>query len=198
MREKRTLRALGSTAFAATLFWDLYRDFERIEDFSTWSLILQFLYFQLPMKSKALAFFHPLSFCAAIAIPTMYMFTLIRNPKYEVDRIDSWEMSWNSLVCRSLLYNIAPLVFHSLDISSYQSNLIISYGSKPQKVQTLWASSGFFLFQLLHEMVYPRNFPTSMKLLSIVASGFSFFILYSLIIKHAYGQTRPKPTSFSK
>ena len=127
---------MTSTVLAATFVWELYRDFDSgIQDFALWTLILHFLYFQLPLKSRALAFFHPLSFCGSIVIPSIYVYKLIKNPNYEVEHMNSWDLPWSSIVTRSLVFNLAPLVFHAIDITSNQDILISAYQLKPQKAQ---------------------------------------------------------------
>jgi len=188
-------RSIISNALGALLVWDLYRDSTRIQDFCSWALIVHFLYFQLPLKSRALAFLHPISFSGAIVIPTLYMYTLIIYPNYEVEHMNAWEMSWKATICRSLMVNLAPLVVHALDISTHQQNLIVSYQSKPEKAQTTWSFVSFFLLELVHEVAYPvtndkfggsaKSFSGMMKLICIITSCFSFLVLYQTIIKHA-------------
>ena len=89
--------------------------------------------FSFAIISRALAFLHPISFTGAIVIPTLYMYTLIIYPNYEVEHMNAWEMSWKATICRALMFNLAPLVVHALDISTHQQNLIVSYQSKPEK-----------------------------------------------------------------
>ena len=48
----KAVRRIAALAFAAALMSELYRDFERIQDFSIWALAIHFLYFQLPLKSR--------------------------------------------------------------------------------------------------------------------------------------------------
>lgn len=58
--------------FAAILTWDVYHRAKVVEDFAVCALLIHFVYFQLPLKSAALAFLHPPSFCASIVVLANY------------------------------------------------------------------------------------------------------------------------------
>lgn len=192
--KKSAVRGIAAGAFGAILVWDTYRDWNRFQDFPTWALAVHFLYFQLPLKSRALAFIHPVSFTGAMVVPALYIYTLVINPNYEVEHMNNWELSWKATVCRALTFNFAPLICHALDVTTHQQYIRVSYQSKPKKVQILWSCIGLFVLEMIHEVVYPvgedklggstRSFGGILKLICIVVSGFSFFLLYSLIIKH--------------
>jgi hypothetical protein len=124
----------------------LYRDIEGVRQFSLWNLALHFIYFQLPLKSRALPFFHPVSFIGALAIPMIYGYRLYCKPTYEIDYAEQSDLLWNTILFRSFLINFAPMIFHVLDITTNQDRIIIFYQAKSEKGQIIWSMLGFLLF----------------------------------------------------
>jgi hypothetical protein len=87
-----SLRKWAAILIATTLAWDYYRDISTFTSFSIWSLIIHFIYFQLPQKSKALAYLHSISFISAFCIPVMYIYMIITKPFLEQEHMEVWSM----------------------------------------------------------------------------------------------------------
>lgn len=197
------IRQTGAVLCIGTLAWDYCRDNSTIEEFSNWALFLHFLYFQLPLKSRALAFIHPTSFIGANLIPAMYIYLLLWKPSLEVDHMELWDVNWSTVVTRSVLINFTPLVFHSLDITTNQSNLINSYKTKAKKPMYIWSIISFPIIGFIYEFTYPESedikdledtniFLKWNKVIALIALLFSFSILYFLIFKRSYENNRIK------
>ena len=191
-------RKAAAMSAICTLVWELYRDFsDGIKLLSIWALAIHFLYFQRPLRSRALAFFHPLSFSAAIVIPALYAYTLVCKPSYEIDHIDMWDLSWSTIVWRSFLIHISPLTFHAIDSLRNQNVLINAYQLKPRKFQTFLVYFGYCIFEVIYDFIITdtedlpgiskRDFSRTTKFISITVSMFSAYLLHLLVLKKAYG-----------
>jgi hypothetical protein len=132
------IRQIAASCFAGTLAWDYTRDSSAIGNFSIWILAVHFIYFQLPLKSKAIALIHPTSFLGATIIPVMYAYLLFWNPSFEINHMEQWEVAWSTVVIRAFLIYLAPLFFHALDITANQTVLIYSYKIIPEKLLLIW------------------------------------------------------------
>ena len=193
------IRQTASFMCAGTLAWDYYRDPSVLESFSLWALALHFIYFQLPLKSRAIAYFHPTSLIGAGVMPLMYAYLLFWNPGLELRNMEEWDLSLSTITARSFLIHVAPLLFHTLDITINQEYLISSYRSKPSRIIMAWSVVSFPLLGLLFELTYPETPETTnlvgitreeflyrSKVLGFFGVAFSFCTLYLLVICRAY------------
>mmetsp|Transcript_28630 Transcript_28630/g.48102 ORF Transcript_28630/g.48102 Transcript_28630/m.48102 type:complete len:207 (-) Transcript_28630:1094-1714(-) len=198
-----SIRQVAALTCAGTLAWDFFLDPNIYDSFSAWAMLSHFVYFQLPLKSKALAYLHPTSFIGSCLIPPMYIFLIIWNPRLELNNMELWELNWTTIVVRSILINIAPLCFHALDITSNQDNLISSYSTKPKKLMLFWSWSSFVLMGFIFEIMYPETEETKElqginredflklnKVVGFVFLSFSYTLLYLLVLRRAYRSNR--------
>jgi len=194
------IRQIGALFCAATLAFEYCRDPSiSFESFSNWALFLHFIYFQLPLRSRALAFAHSTSFIGANIIPAMYLHLLVWKPRLELNHMDQWEISWSTILTRSFLMHFAPLLFHGLDIAANQVPLINSYKSKPMRIIYPWTLLSFSLIGFIFEFTFPENDDTDnlqgieiydflkrSKFVAFLSLLFSFTILYFLILRRSY------------
>jgi len=131
------IRQTSALVLVSTLVWDMFREKSRYDDteLATWTLAINFIYFQLPLKSRALAFFHPVAFISSMVTPAAYLFLLYCNPNYERLRMDDWGLSWAVMLARALFVYASPLLFHALDINTIAPKLIFAYQAKSKKFQ---------------------------------------------------------------
>eukprot|EP01038_Epipyxis_sp_PR26KG_P008535 gene8535-11535_t len=200
LRSHTTVRQFAALCCAGTLAWEYNRDYTNIpKSFSCWILIIHFIYFQLPLKSRALSLIHSISFIGANIIPVLYAYLLFWNPILEISHMEEWDIAWNTVVTRSFFINIAPLIFHVLDITSNQDNLIFSYKTKPKKFIMIWSMIALPLMGIVYEFAFPESdevssligikaddFFTINKLISMIVLGFAYTILYLLIFRKSY------------
>ena len=193
------LRQCAALMCATTLAWDYFRAPEVIELFSFWSLGLHFVYFQLPLRSRALAFFHSSSFVAANVMLASYLFLLMSKPSLELDRMEQWDVTYGTIIVRAFLINALPLLFHSLDVTFNQDYIISSYQTKPKKVMVTWAFASYCLLGIIFDLCCPdseeyNNFPgierkdflMRSRMISLIVTIFAVSILYSTILRRAY------------
>ncbi|KAJ1432675.1 hypothetical protein B484DRAFT_447686 [Ochromonadaceae sp. CCMP2298] len=196
-----SIRRVAALTCAGTLAWDFFIDSSVHDSFSVWALFVHFIYFQLPLQSKALAYLHSTSFIGASLIPAMYTHQLCWNPRLELNNMETWEMNWTTVVVRAVLINVAPLAFHVLDISANKVNLINSYKTKPSKVMIGWSISSFILLGFIFELIFPETEETSElqgitrndflkrnKAIGCIALCLSFTVLYLQLLQWAYPQ----------
>jgi len=177
----------------------LYRDSQNFENFSVWMLALHFIYFQLPLKSRALAFFHPASFLGASVVPACYIFLNICKPSLEKDHMETWELSWLAVLLRSMILHFGPTLFHLIDIIANQEHLISSYQTKPKKFQSAWSFLSFYMFYFVYYVMTPSisdedEFQTLTKIeftrakivIILIVSFLTYCILHWSIIRKAY------------
>jgi hypothetical protein len=191
------IRQIAALTFALTLAWDYFRAPEVLGLFSIWSLGLHFIYFQLPLRSRALAYFQATSFVGANVMLASYSNLLLCKPTLESDHMEQWDMQYSTMVVRAFLINVAPLMFHALDVTANQATLIASYQNKPRALITSWA---FFSFGVL-SVIYEFSFPDSEEVMSVSPEGghlmrsriitfavtiFAFMLLYMLVIRRAF------------
>ena len=195
------IRQSAALMCATTLAWDYFRAPEVIELFSFWSLGLHFVYFQLPLRSRALAFFHSSSFVAANVMLASYLFLLMNKPSLELDRMEKWDVSYGTIIVRAFLINALPLLFHSLDITFNQEFITSSYQTKPKKVMVAWSFVSYCLLGVVFDLCCPdseeyNNFPgmerkdflMRSRMISLIVTTFASSILYSMIFRRAYPQ----------
>ena len=193
------IRQCAALMCATTLAWDYFRAPEVFELFSFWSLGLHFVYFQLPLKSRALAFFHSSSFVAANVMLASYLYLLMNKPSLELDRMETWDVTYGTIVVRAFLIHALPLLFHSLDITFNQDYIISSYHTKPKKVIAVWSFISYFILGIIFDLTYPESEETSnipgmerneflwrSRIISFIATIFAVSILYSTILRRAF------------
>ena len=139
------IRQFGALLFAATLAVEYGRS---TDTFSYWTLVLSFIYFQLPLKSRALAWFHPVTFLASFVTPAQYAFLLFAKPRVEYDRMELLDISITKVLVRSFLMYLAPLCLHGLDIALNRENLLVSYSLKPRKLMLAWTVLGYAMLEV--------------------------------------------------
>lgn len=193
------IRQVAALLCASMLAWDYFRDPEMIGNLSFWALAVHFIYFQLPLRSRALAYLHPTSFIGACLTPVMYGFLLYWTPMLELNHMELWDVPLSTVVIRAAIINLAPLLFHTLDITSNQVNLIHSYKTKPQKIMLCWSFGSFPALGFIFELMYPESEETSdlqgisrdeflkrNRIICFFVLLFSFTVLYLLILRRAY------------
>jgi hypothetical protein len=193
------IRQIAALLFASLLAWDYCRDNEVINLFSTWATLIQFIYFQLPSTSRAYQFLHPLSFILAYTIPSVYLLLIYWKPSLEMIHMDIWNISYKSVVIRSILINLAPILFHMLDITLSRRNLIISYQKVPKQMMIIWSFFSPILFGLIFAVCFPDSYESRLEgifvptkdfiwyeyIVSLLASLFAQYLLYFLLIRKA-------------
>lgn len=201
-------RQFAALSCAITLAWDYFRAPEVLELFSVWALGLHFIYFQLPMKSRAFAYVHACSFIAAGVGIALYCHLFMWKPSIETDRMELWDVTFNTIVTRAVLIHFAPIVFHALDVSFNQHQIITSYQTKPRKVMHIWAFTSFGMLGIIYNFIYPeseetsnipgidsRDFLLRSRVVSLIATILSFSILWSLVLRRAYPNRRSRSRS---
>lgn len=123
-----------SSAFicATVLAWDVGTRPETSGLWSNWVLALHFVYFQLPLQSRARSFLHSASWVGSIVIPVSYCYLLLRKPNLELQRMDQWDVPFSVVIIRSCLVHFTPAFLHVLDIWSNLQNLIFMYKKSPK------------------------------------------------------------------
>jgi hypothetical protein len=134
----------------------------------------------LPFKSRALAYFHPISFTGitititithynyslhlqlqlllgSFVIPSSYAYLLVCKPSIEEDHMIQWDLSKNVIWTRSFLIHLAPFLFHILDINANQDKLISIYKAKSKNTIILWSIIAYALFGVIYSLIYPDN-----------------------------------------
>jgi hypothetical protein len=196
-----SIRRVAALTCAGTLAWDFFLDSSVLDSFSVWALFIHFVYFQLPLRSRALAYLQSTSFIGASLIPAMYAHLLCWNPRLELNNMELWELNWTTVVVRAVLINIAPLLFHVLDVTANRVNLINSYKTKPRSVMIGWSISSFILLGFIFELFFPQTEETSdlqgisreaflrrNKVVGCIALCLSFTVLYLQLLQRAYPQ----------
>jgi hypothetical protein len=200
----RTIRQAAALLFGAFAAVEYHRrSSEANQTFPFWCVSLHFIYFQLPNKSRALAWFHPVSYIAALVTPVQYALLLYAKPRLENDRMEMWEVSLTTILVRAFVLFLAPLLFHALDLSSNHSSLTNSYSLKPTKPMYLWSLLSFPFFQGVFELFYPLptsrgdelvlaldtlppDFTPLLRYCSWGATLFGFALLYLSVLRHSY------------
>jgi hypothetical protein len=200
------IRQTSALVLVSTLVWDMFREKYRYEaELATWVLAINFVYFQLPLRSRALAFFHPLAFMTSIVTPTCYLFLMYCNPNYEHQRMNDWDMKWSAMAVRSLLMYAAPLVCHVMDVGSIGTKLVFAYQGKSRKLQIGWCILGFFIVDGIHFLLHPNrhdmsllgvgeNFSLLLLNVKTISVSLAFFALYMLVLRDAYPPLTPIPS----
>lgn len=137
-------------------------------------------------------------------IPVMYMYLSYWTPSLEAKHMERWEVEWSTVLTRALFINLAPLAFHSMDITANQHPLINAYRPKSRKLVYAWALCSFPTLGLLFELTFPESEETSEleginrdkfmmknKYVCLVALLISFAALYVLVLSKAFSAAAP-------
>lgn len=197
------IRQTAALVCASTIAWDYLRTPDIMGVFSIWVLCSHFIYFQLPLKSRALPFFHSCSFIGAAVSPWVYGYLLLWDPSIEINRMNTSDMTFEVIIIRSVCINVAPLIFHALDITVNLKVLQHSYMKMPKRLMYVFSFISFGILGFVYEVMCPeseeyegldalhkRTFIWRSKMLSLTVSVIAFFILYTLILKPAYRRTQ--------
>ena len=192
------IRQVAAFVCAGTLAWDYCRDPAVLGNFAIWTLLVHFAYFQLPLRSQALPYLHPASFIGACLMPVMYILMWVWTPSIETLHMEQWDQSWKTVVVRAVLINLAPLVFHILDITINRKHIINEYKPKPKKLGLLWSFCSFPLLGLLFELFFPESeelndlreidresFLKLNQMVCFAALLVAFAVLYLLVLRKA-------------
>jgi len=115
---------------AATLAWEYLRDSNAVSSLAVWMLLLHFVYFQLPFRSRASAFSHSISFIGAFSIPILYLYLLYYRPNMEEENMESWNITWDAALLRTFLIHFAPILCHAADLSRNRDLIVQQYRLK--------------------------------------------------------------------
>lgn len=148
----RRFAALSSAILLAT---DYYRDPLIFTSFSIWILIIHFLYFQLPLRSKALAYFHGVSFIASILSPCLYVYLLYFHPGLELEHMKSWNLPSYTIYLRTGAIYFAPALYHFMENVLYNQHIIASYRNKSITVIGAWTIAFLFTLSFIYELTFP-------------------------------------------
>ena len=157
-------------------------------------LVLHFIYFQLPMRSRAISYFHPMSFITSIVIITNYITLLIYFPDYEMKYLESYDLNKSTLFLRNFCIYVSPCVLHLIDITWNQELLILSYEFKPWKIYILWSIICYPLFGTVFEFTFPESENTEYDIsehshwVSFIATAFALLMLYFLIFRKIFSR----------
>lgn len=201
------IRQLAALIFAIAFAWEIFRDQLNLECFTTWVLALHFIYFQLPLKSRALSFFHPISFFGAFCKAIELWIHLLYKLNYIQSQVEVFEISLGAVIIRTGLIYLVPLSCHLIDVTNNSAYIILSYQTKPKKFQYIWSSLSFLAFGFIFDFFYPSNtsddqdvqgitpltFSRLKKLTSFIGSVFAFLVLFVLILKKAYPHSQNQP-----
>jgi diacylglycerol kinase len=200
LRIGNCIRQFAAFSCAATLAWEYFRDPSSLfQSFSIWALCVQFTYFQVPLRSKALPYLHAMAFIGATLTPCEYGHLLLWKPQLELNNMLTWEVSWSTIVTRSFCIQLAPLLYHTVDITANQVALIHSYRTKSRNTMYIWSLISFVMMGFIYEFVNPNSeetrdltgistfdFVRRSKAVSCIALLFSYLILYLLILRRAF------------
>lgn len=151
------LRKFAAVSSAVLLATDYYRDPAIFSSFSMWTLILHFIYFQLPVKSRALAYFHGISFVASLTTPCTYLYLLHFRPSLEEEHMHAWQLPSTMIYLRTAAVYIAPLCYHLVEQSLYPEALLASYRYKSLSIIGLWTVACLSTLSFVYEFTFPDS-----------------------------------------
>jgi len=184
---------------AATLAWEYLRDSNSVSSFAVWILLFHFVYFQLPLRSRASAYFHSISFVGAFTVPILYIYLLCYRPNMEEENMETWNITWDAALLRTFLMHFAPIFCHILDISINSESIMQQYRLKPRRLMYIWPLVSFHILTFIHEFSFPEpeeanslngvareqyfQFNSMVSLLCLICA---YGALYQLIMKPAF------------
>lgn len=119
-------------------------------------MCVHFIYFQLPIDSRALAVFHSPSFVGSSTLFSMYLYNLYIDPSHETRHVEQWELPWSAVVMRAFLFHIAPLIFHILDMVDNQLELSRAYNVFSVKAVIIWSVVSITGVGCIFGMTFPE------------------------------------------
>lgn len=184
---------------AATLAWEYLRDANAVSSLALWMLLLHFIYFQLPLRSRATAFFHSISFIGALSVPVLYLYLLYYRPNMEEENMESWNITWDAALLRTFLIHFAPLICHSADLTSNQDSIIQQYRQKPRRLMYAFPAVSFLFLTFIHEFTFPEpdeatildgvareQYLQSNNVISLLSLLCGYAVLYQMVMKLAF------------
>lgn len=123
--------------------------------------------------------------------------------------MERWDIQWSTIMTRSFLIHILPLLLHALDVAINQMKLIHLYQSVKPRIIFLWALFSYSIVGLLHDLNFPNeydevfenmdssssvipdkrdiltnkvNFVRTNRLIFVVANIFAYILLKFLIL----------------
>jgi len=184
---------------AATLAWEYLRDANAVSSLAVWMLLVHFVYFQLPFKSRATAFFHSISFIGAFSIPVLYLYLLYYRPNMEEENMESWNITWDAALLRTFLIHFAPLICHTADLTSNRDSIIQQYRLKPRRLMYVFPAVSFLFLTFIHEFSFPEpdeatsmdgisreKYLQSNNVISLLSLACAYAVLHQLILKLAF------------
>ncbi len=151
------LRYVAALTSAVLLATDYYRNPFIFTSFSIWILILHFIYFQLPLKSKAMAYFHGVSFIASIVTPCMYVYLLYFHSSIEQEHMEEWNLPPTTIYLRTAAIYVAPIVYHTIEISTCSPIIVASYRNKNLSLVALWTFAFLATLSVVYEFTFPES-----------------------------------------
>ena len=115
-------RQVCALVFAFWLCFDVCNQSSVIWNVSSFHLAIHFIYFQLPVKSRALTLFHPLSIVAACVSLAEYLALLQFRPDIEqlrIDEIDGLAGGRELALGGVLIHHVLPIFLHFVDLSIF-------------------------------------------------------------------------------
>jgi len=197
--EKSSVRQMSAIILASTIAFDVFRDSELLSTLPLWTLAINFLYFQLPIRSRALATMHPIALTTSFCSAASYILVLVYQPNFEANRAQDWEIRMMEAVCRSAIVYGAPVIMHAVDLLKMNDNLIRSYALIPRDIQIPWSVLSLFIIEVIHGFMYPSRddasisewegnatFKSMVFNVKILTLSIAFFVLYLSIMRWAY------------
>eukprot|EP01039_Chlorochromonas_danica_P005120 gene5120-5626_t len=191
-----------------TFAWDYYRDLTTFSSFALWALVLQFFYFQLPLHSRAIPYFHSITFIAAFIIPASYLFLLLWKPSLEQQHMEMWSLHWTDVLIRSFLVHFLPLIFHLLEVGFHNDELVRAYRPRAKQVMIVWPLLAVPVLSIICEFTFPttedtEDLPESYqeefwrenKLVSLCALAVAYALLWKTVLYPAYYSHRNSKVS---
>lgn len=206
MSWSKVFRQLSAIVTAITIAGDYYRDpSSSFSSLATWGLASQFIYFQLPGKSRAFAYFHSTAFLYSIIIPISYIYFIVfYDSSLEINHMNDWDYEWTTILLRSFMMHFLPMILHIVDMVSNRNSIISAYRSRPKRIMVLWPALSILAVSLCYELLSIENtddevelsltvsqakledFYRTNKILSIGTICCGYMLLYLFVFRNAY------------
>jgi fumarate reductase subunit D len=161
--------------FAITLSWDYIRSGEQgcqsIEQFGSWNLFINFLYFQLPKRSRAVPFLHSLSFVGSVVSIMIYPYLFyvidpnLPNIQYDYSSLDKEKeklsfiytsMTVREIIARVTIFYIVPVFCHIMELHNNREVLVWAYSSRGWRLIHTWVAFAYPLLGFIYECTFPE------------------------------------------